>query len=615
MNIQTGLKTLATIALSFSISLSLAHDGQDHGIGETSVRVWTFSDTGAHIHGSYVASVDGKVQVRRADGKVVSLEVSKLTAVDQKWVEQKAAQVKALNENVILQTPVTRLVTTKAESKPVIADTFEPFAKRNAIKYRQDAHFFYVESNSMPDHRMMVGITAWQQQVPLPQPYFGNNAWRIPLEPIVAKNPLSAKSHFFRGAIALAANGVPIFNPIKNDGRTDTLLAGELDEFGGHCGRGDDYHYHIAPTHLQGIVGNDKPVAYALDGYAIYGYTEPDGSKVDGLDQLNGHTTPELGYHYHATKTYPYLNGGFHGEVKEVEGQVDPQPRADGVREALPPLRGAKITGFESKDNKSFSIKIEVGKETRYVNYVLNDNGSVKFDFVDGYGKVKSETYSPRQRGPGGGGGEGRGGPGGGGNDRPPRNIPPPRNDPPPRRDPPPPRNESPRDKQPPETSTSQQTQPSSPKAKNGFVVSSSAIAADGMIPAEFTCDGQSASPPIQWKGAPAETKAYAFSLWHTAPDQEKSYWLVYNIPADTDHLDKNDKQTGTVGLNDKKKSAYDPMCSKGPGVKKYHITIYALSSEVKLSKGSDNRAGLLKAIKDITLAETTLDFQYDRKK
>lgn len=135
------------------------------------------------------------------------------------------------------------------------------------------------------------------------------------------------------------------------------------------------------------------------------------------------------------------------------------------------------------------------------------------------------------------------------------------------------------------------------------------------MIPAEFTCDGQSASPPIQWKGAPAETKAYAFSLWHTAPDQEKSYWLVYNIPADTDHLDKNDKQTGTVGLNDKKKSAYDPMCSKGPGVKKYHITIYALSSEVKLSKGSDNRAGLLKAIKDITLAETTLDFQYDRKK
>ena len=135
------------------------------------------------------------------------------------------------------------------------------------------------------------------------------------------------------------------------------------------------------------------------------------------------------------------------------------------------------------------------------------------------------------------------------------------------------------------------------------------------MIPVEFTCDGQSASPPIQWKDAPAGTKAFAMSLWHTAPDQEKSYWLVYNIPADVDHLDKNDKKTGTVGLNDKKRAAYDPMCSKGPGLKKYHITVYALSSEVKLAKGSDTRANLLKAMKDISLGETTLEFQYERKK
>ncbi len=561
------------------------------------MRVWTFTDTGAHIHASYVASGGGKVQVRRNDGDVVSLEIAKLTAADQKWIEQKAVQIRELNERT--RTPLM-LVATKAPGKPLLADSFEPFAKLGAVKYRQDADSFYVESNSMPDHQMMVGITAWQQQVPLPQPYFGNNAWRIPLEPVVAKNPLSAKSHFFRGAIALAANGVPIFNPIKNDGRTDTLLAGELDEFGGHCGRADDYHYHIAPTHLQEIVGKDKPVAYALDGYAIYGYTEPDGSKVEGLDQFNGHTTPGLGYHYHATKTYPYLNGGFHGEVVERDGQVDPQPRAGGVREALSPLRGAKITGFESKDNKRFSLKVEVGRETRYVNYVLSENGTVKFDFVDGSGKVKSETYSPRQRGPGGGV------PGGG--DRPPRNDPPPRNNPPPRNDP------LPR-KQPPEASAANKAKPEPSSSKTSFAVSSSVIGADGMIPVEFTCDGQSASPPIQWKDAPVGTQSFAVSLWHTAPDQEKSYWLVYNIPAKVDHLDKNDKKTGTVGLNDKKKAAYDPMCSKGPGMKKYHVTIYALSTELTLPKGNETRANLLKAIKNVSLAETTLEFQYERKK
>jgi len=580
MMIQIYVRWMTIAALLFLGTVSRAHEGHEHGPADPSVRVWTFADTGAHIHGAYVASRDGKVQVRRTDGTVISLEIEKLTILDQKWIERKVAQVKEINENTKPIHSEVKLVVANVPSKPAIAETFEPFAKLNAVKYRQDDDFFYVESNSMPDHRMMVGITAWQQQVPIPQPYFGDNAWRIPLDPVVAKNPMSAKSHFFRGAIALAANGVPIFNPIKNDGRTDTLLAGELDEFGGHCGRGDDYHYHIAPTHLQGIVGKDKPIAYALDGYPIYGYTEPDGSEVQGLDEFNGHSTPQLGYHYHATKKYPYLNGGFHGEVKEVDGQVDPQPRAGGVREALPPLRGAKITGFESKDNKSFSIKVEVGRETRYVNYFLNQDGSVKFDFVDGNGKVKTETYWPRQRGPGGG--ERRGGPGGG-NDRPPRNAP--------------------------------KGVVSSNKASEGFIVSSTAIGRDGRISSEFTCDGQSASPPLQWQGAPAGTKSFAISLWHTAPDQEKSYWLIYNIPATANHLVKNDKTTGTVGLNDKKRASYDPMCSKGPGAKTYHISVYALSSEVELAKGSDNRAALLKAIKGITLAEKTLDFVYERTK
>ena len=57
--------------------------------------------------------------------------------------------------------------------------------------------------------------------------------------------------------------------------KTDTLLAGELDQWGGHCGRADDYHYHIAPIHLEKIVGAGNPVAIALDGYPIYGYDDP----------------------------------------------------------------------------------------------------------------------------------------------------------------------------------------------------------------------------------------------------------------------------------------------------------------------------------------------------
>lgn len=283
------------------------------------------------------------------------------------------------------------------------AEIAQPFSKFPGVTTRFDSQNFYVESNGMPDHELMTGITAWQQQVPIPQNYTGRNAWQFPLHPVPAQNPLSAKTNFFRGAIAIAADGVPIFNPIKNDGRTDTFLAGELDKWGGHSGRGDDYHYHISPLFLQSKLGKALPVAYALDGYAIYGLTEPDGTAVTGLDEFNGHTTARLGYHYHSTKSYPYLNGGFHGEVVERGGQVDPQPRAFSPREATPPLRGAEITGFKTvKPGQSYSLTYTVDAETRKINYSVLADGRLTFDYVDGQGRVTSQTYQPRpQRGGG----------------------------------------------------------------------------------------------------------------------------------------------------------------------------------------------------------------------
>ncbi len=273
-----------------------------------------------------------------------------------------------------------------------MATLFQPFAPK--VQTHWDDRFFYIESDGMPAHPLMVGITAWQQQVPLPQTYTGNNAWQLPLQPQVAVQPISAKTHFFRGAIAIAVNGVPIFNPIKNDGITDTYLAGELDNYGGHSGRADDYHYHIAPLHLQKYVGSNNPVAFALDGYPIYGLTEPDGAPASGLDEFNGHTTPELGYHYHATKTYPYLNGGFHGVVTERGGQVDPQPRAQPLRPATYPLPGATITGFKAEpDGISYTLTYEIGGEKAMVHYLKNA-GAVDFDFTDTSGRTVTRHYA-----------------------------------------------------------------------------------------------------------------------------------------------------------------------------------------------------------------------------
>ncbi len=287
-----------------------------------------------------------------------------------------------------------------AANAPQTAKAFLPFTK---LDLRADGEFLYVGSNGLPDHNMMVGITAWQQQVPLPQPYFDDNAWRIPLKPVVAKEPAIIKGRFLRGAIALAVNGIPIFNPQNNRGEVSYEI-GELDEWGGHCGRADDYHYHIAPLHLQAQAGKGMPVAYALDGYPVYGLTEPDGSPVANLDECHGHEDAKIGYHYHASNTYPYVFGGFHGEVVEAGEQVDPQPRAQGVREALTALRGAKITAFESTGKDSYKLSYEVNGDQRSVSYSIKYDGTYPFHFDNGRDGTADEVYTARRQGGGGGG-------------------------------------------------------------------------------------------------------------------------------------------------------------------------------------------------------------------
>ena len=284
--------------------------------------------------------------------------------------------------------------------RPAQAEAFAAFAPRVALRW--DERFLFIESNGLPSHNMMVGITNWQQQVPLPHAYTGDNAWRIPLHPVVAKEIISIKGRFLRGAIALAANGIPIFNPQNNRGEVSQEI-GELDQWGGHCGRADDYHYHAAPLHLQTVVGKGLPIAYALDGFPIYGLTEPDGAALGNLDAFNGHDDAKIGYHYHASTKYPYVNGGFHGEVVEAGGQVDPQPNASGgVRGAGAPLRGAKITAFESTGANSYKLSYEVGGDKRAILYAVNADGTFPFEYQNGRNGTTKETYTLRQRGGGG---------------------------------------------------------------------------------------------------------------------------------------------------------------------------------------------------------------------
>ena len=476
-----------------------------------------------------------------------------------------------------------------ASGKDEAADVFGLFAPK--VRVRKENGFLYIESNGLPSHSMMVGITAWQQQVPLPQPYTGDNAWRIPLQPVPAKQPQTIRDHFLRGAIALAANGIPIFNPQNNRGEISQEI-GELDQWGGHCGLADDYHYHVAPLHLQAVLGKGRPIAYALDGYPIYGLTEPDGTAPANLDVCNGHTTNQLGYHYHASLKYPYVNGGFHGEVIELQNQVDPQPRARPIRQGQPPLRGAQITGFKADaEEKSFSLQYMLNAKPASIHYGLLADGKWKFQFVGVDGVTREESYGVnerKERKDARGEKSGERGPNGG---RPP--------------------------KQPLAEEVKEETPLFVPKRTGQMQLSSSAVSAGGVLGIEYTGDGAGISPPVEWKGAPAGTKSYALVMHHLDPEGKvKCYWVLHHIPSDLRTLPQNAQGIGVFGVNSiNDRAGYAPPHSKGPGAKTYILTIYALSGEPKLGGAGArvNRAVLLEAIKDQVIDSAELKVVYSR--
>ncbi len=151
----------------------------------------------------------------------------------------------------------------------------------------------------------------------------------------------------------------------------------------------------------------------------------------------------------------------------------------------------------------------------------------------------------------------------------------------------------------------------------NVFRMSSSAVNEDNFLDSEFTGDGQGISMPLEWTNIPKGTKYFALNLWHlpnpSDKSEVKSYWVVYDIPVNITSLPKNVQNIGVQGYNDKDTNGYDPMKSKGPGPKLYNVTLYALSEKPVFSTEKVYREDLLKAIKDITIEECTLQYLYER--
>jgi phosphatidylethanolamine-binding protein (PEBP) family uncharacterized protein len=151
-----------------------------------------------------------------------------------------------------------------------------------------------------------------------------------------------------------------------------------------------------------------------------------------------------------------------------------------------------------------------------------------------------------------------------------------------------------------------------------GFILSSPEVTEGGKLPADYTCDGASATLPLTWLGAPPETKSFAVIMHHVAgPGDTHWYWVLYDVPADVTSLSKNSVGVGTLGTNSvNDRTAYTPPCSKGPGDKAYTYTIYALSAQPQFAVPASqvNREVLLAAMQNITLARAELHVTYARR-
>jgi Raf kinase inhibitor-like YbhB/YbcL family protein len=154
-------------------------------------------------------------------------------------------------------------------------------------------------------------------------------------------------------------------------------------------------------------------------------------------------------------------------------------------------------------------------------------------------------------------------------------------------------------------------------KEESVFILSSPEIGTDSLLPAEYTCDGESATLPLEWSGFPQSTVCFALIMHHEASQADIHwYWVMYNIPLSINSLPRNVNGIGTLGNNSVNGNiGYAPPCSQGPGPKKYIFTIYALSASIELSIPNTevSREVLLQAIKDITLASATLTVIYSR--
>lgn len=152
------------------------------------------------------------------------------------------------------------------------------------------------------------------------------------------------------------------------------------------------------------------------------------------------------------------------------------------------------------------------------------------------------------------------------------------------------------------------------------FELTSGAIRPNQELPTRFSCDGAHTSPPLAWSGAPQHTTTFALIVDDPdAPHGVFTHWVLFNLPADVDHLDENIPPTqqlanGAIqGRNDFGKSGYGAPCPPRGETHRYRFTLYALDTALQLHAGA-TRQQALQAMQTHVLDQAQLVNTYRRR-
>jgi Raf kinase inhibitor-like YbhB/YbcL family protein len=145
--------------------------------------------------------------------------------------------------------------------------------------------------------------------------------------------------------------------------------------------------------------------------------------------------------------------------------------------------------------------------------------------------------------------------------------------------------------------------------------LTSSAFVDGGMIPLQYSCDGDEISPPLRWSGVPGDARELALLVEDPdAPGGTFVHWVLFKIPPDAAGLDEAAIPEGArEGSNSSGATEWAGPCPpESGGAHHYEFLLYALPERLGLSEGATAQE-VQNAIGDTALARGKLVGRFDR--